>query len=282
MRQKVSRLITGDSQSAVRTGLMAFVLLLSSPAAAEEPASMYDRANRAYFDGEYGEAASLYQETLTELGRPVPALLYNLGNCNYRTEQYGKAVYYYERALLFAGPATADRATLNLDKTKTALRARYKKELEKGLFRYDESHGIWYVIFTLVDTTPSLVAFLLLSLLMFASLFVWTFVGRPAANSIARTVFLSVLVPTLVLGALHFGRIAVESNCRFGVVVSDDAMVRDAPDEDAPGSRLPEGLEVRILLHNEAGFYKLELSDGSRGYAGDSKVWALDSPPPHP
>lgn len=262
------------------------MLTLLIPATAfavdEDALAAYGQANQAYFDGDYAAARDLYLATLDRLQYEPGAILLNLGNCAYRMDRLGEAVYFFSKARRTAGgEGVYERASNSLDRAHRALRDKYKKKIEKGIVRYDESHGVWFALFTLVPKGISLVAFMLFSSVFFASIFLWSFGQRPRLIGWARTVFLSVLAPTLVFAILYFSRVAVEQNFHLGVVVAKDADLKDAPDADAPGEPLPEGLEVRVLLHNESGFYKLELSDGTVGYATDSRVWALDQPTPH-
>jgi tetratricopeptide (TPR) repeat protein len=257
---------------------MAALLLtiaLARVAGAGVPEESYAAANQAYFDGHHEEAAGLYEPLLKTAGGAAAAIAFNLGNCAYQREQYGKAVYYYRQAMAGRDDETSAKASGNLEKARRALFEKHKKRIEKGIVRYDESHGVWHAIFTLIPTGVSLGLFLLFSGLLFGAMFAWAFARGQTVVSAARTVFLSVLAPALAAGGFYFGRTAVEQTHQFGIVVSDTALLHDAPDEDAPGTSLAEGLEVRILLRNESGFYKLEMSDGKTGYADEADVWRL-------
>lgn len=55
------------------------------------------QANKAYQEGNYNEAITLYESVL-EHGE-APELYYNLGNAYYKTNQIGKSILNYERAL---------------------------------------------------------------------------------------------------------------------------------------------------------------------------------------
>lgn len=55
------------------------------------------RANEMYKQGQYSDAATMYEEILHQ---GVSAeLYYNLGNCYYKTDEIGRAILNYERAL---------------------------------------------------------------------------------------------------------------------------------------------------------------------------------------
>lgn len=251
-------------------------LLAASPClAGESPRQLYDRANQAYFDGDYLQAKKLYQRVLKETRTEHPAILLNLGNCAFSLGKFGVASYYFRKAAREGDEGVMAKGTANLEVNRKALREKYRRKIEKGIIRYDESHGAAYALFTLVSPGVSGVVFLLFSLMLFTALFAWSFSRREGIKSLARTTFLSVLAPCLAVTVLYFGHAWVEGNFQLGVVIVEDARLLDAPSTDAPGDPLPEGLEIRVLTHNEAGFYKIELSDGKIGYAVDSEVWPL-------
>jgi tetratricopeptide (TPR) repeat protein len=64
--------------------------------AAEDPA--FAKANQAYAEGRFQEAAEGYQG-LVRSGRRHANLFYNLGNASFRLEDFGQAILNYERAL---------------------------------------------------------------------------------------------------------------------------------------------------------------------------------------
>lgn len=247
-------------------------------ARAETPEAMFAKANEAWFAGHQDQACHLYEETLEQLGRTAPPVVYNLGNCRYREGRLGEAVWYFALAAGAPDSLVQERAEHNLDAVRKALFEKHKKKIEKGILRYDESHGIAYALFTLVGGNLVLVLFLAFSAVLFVALFLWSFSGNRRLATTGRILFLSVLAPALLAAVLYFGRAAVERSYHFGIVTAEDARLLDAPSTDAPYRPLPEGLEVRILLHNENGFYKLQMSDSRTGYVADGEVRPLDLP----
>jgi tetratricopeptide (TPR) repeat protein len=262
----------------IARSLPIFALVASLPALAETPEALFARANETWFAGRYDEACGLYGEALEGTGRLSPPLVFNLGNCRYREGKLGEAVWHFAMAARSDDPQISNRAGRNLGITKKALLEKNKKKIEKGILLYDESHGITYALFTLVNGTVLLVTFLVLSAALFTALFLWTFARNARVATIGRILLLSVAAPALLAAVLYFGQAAVERTYHFGIVTSQEARLLDAPSEDAPFRPLPEGLEVRILLHNENGFFKLQMSDGRTGYAADGDVRPLDPP----
>ncbi len=253
----------------------ALVSVLAQPlTAAEPPASRFDSANKAYFDGDYKAAHRGYEALVAELGE-APTLLYNLGNTSYQLERYGWAVYYFEKVVSLSDGELAQRATGNIAACNKALHARYKTKIEKGIYRYDSGHGIWYAVFTLLPPTLGLVLFLLFAIPMIAALFLWTFAGRRGLTTTGRIAFLSCLLPALIIGTLYFGRLEFEATHTFAIVVSPNAQLYEAADIKSPASPLPEGLKVRVQLRNEQGFYKIERGGNEVGYAAEGDVKLL-------
>ncbi len=60
--------------------------------------SNFERANALYSEGEYMQAAHLYEQILNEEGIS-PELYYNLGNAYFKSNELGRAILNYERAL---------------------------------------------------------------------------------------------------------------------------------------------------------------------------------------
>lgn len=91
----------------------------AAPAAAQQTAAQFERANLAYLQGHWSEAAEGYR-ALTSAGVDDAAVWFNLGNACARVGDLGRARVSYERALLRA-PRDADvRFNLALLRTRLA------------------------------------------------------------------------------------------------------------------------------------------------------------------
>lgn len=253
----------------------ALLAAFTSPAAAAEtPAAQFEAGNKAYFDGDYTAALMSYEALVGEVGE-APTLLYNLGNCSYQLERYGWALYYFEKVQRLADSELAQGAKENIAVCNKALQARYKTKIEKGIYRYDSGHGIWYAVFTLLPPTLGLVLLLIFLAPLVTALFLWTFADMKNLSTTGRIAFLSCLVPVLLIGTLYFGRIEFDATHTFAIVVSPNAQLYEAPDRKSPAAPLPEGLEVRVQLRNEQGFYKIERGGNEVGYAAEEDVRVL-------
>jgi hypothetical protein len=97
---------------AIMTLALLIVCAVPLTALAQTPrriGGIFNRANRAYEQGDYQKAAGLYRQILKE-GYESGNLYYNLGNCYYKLKQKGRAVLYYEKARRLI-PGDADLQT---------------------------------------------------------------------------------------------------------------------------------------------------------------------------
>jgi len=76
------------------------------------PEAVFEQANTAYGEGAYTEAASLYEQLISD-GVHDPVVFYNLGNAYFNAGRLGPAVANFERALRLA--PDFERARVNLD-----------------------------------------------------------------------------------------------------------------------------------------------------------------------
>ncbi|MBQ2393533.1 MAG: tetratricopeptide repeat protein, partial [Alistipes sp.] len=80
--------------------------------------AMWDAANTAYINNEYGRARDIY-EAILQRGEVSAKLYYNLANACFKHEELGQAILYYHRALRLA-PGDADiRYNLSVAEART-------------------------------------------------------------------------------------------------------------------------------------------------------------------
>jgi len=75
--------------------IIVLLFLMGSLYASEQSYIM--KANKAYGDGSFTEAAELYKKVIA-LGYESPDLYYNLGNSYFKLNEYASAILWYERA----------------------------------------------------------------------------------------------------------------------------------------------------------------------------------------
>jgi len=65
--------------------------------AQELSGELFSQGNKAYNDGDYGKAITLYEQILND-GKHSSELYYNLGNAYYRLNQVAESIYFFEKA----------------------------------------------------------------------------------------------------------------------------------------------------------------------------------------
>ncbi len=111
------------------TGLLLLWALVGGVLAG--PPEMLEEANSAYVEGDFEEAARLW-EALIEAGHPTGDLYYNLGNALYRQGEVPRAVLAWRRARVLS-PRDGD-IDANLDRARRLVEDRLETNGEPGLF----------------------------------------------------------------------------------------------------------------------------------------------------
>jgi len=98
-------------------GVFLFMLIFSFSAFAQEETNDIVRANELYSEGEFLQAAHLYEQIILEKG-VAPELYYNLGNAYFKANEIGHSILNYERALRLNPRFENARFNLQLAQTK--------------------------------------------------------------------------------------------------------------------------------------------------------------------
>lgn len=214
-------------------------------------------ANKAYEQGDFAQAAALYDSLLSE-GYELAELHYNLGNAYFRQDQLGKAILHYERALILA-PGDAD-ALHNLAFAK-----------QHTLDDFEEVPGFFLRVWwhRLCDLTTSS-AWAILAIVLwvggFGGLAVWQL---SRVRRIRKTGFIAgivLLVLSVLPLSLALSRAAYERHSGRAVILDATASLRSAPDE--AGTQLlllHEGTEID-LLEKLGDWKKVRLPNGEEGW----------------
>lgn len=261
----------------VLTGLLGVLTVSLSMvypvASAQSPAQSLQRifsaANEAYFRGEHAAAAEQY-EALVRAGVKDPDVYYNLATARAQAGDLGKAILYFERALrLDPGDEAAEAALAacrealggRVADRKGEAMVRARPPLSEALVRpFSDGLLAWLV--------------LLFDLLFFGSLVALRFAVREPVR-----VGLGVAAPLFALLLLLSGAgLLVKSEAfeqgRAGVVLTDDAPLREGPDPRAKvRGRVLEGQDVRIL-GSERGYLRVRIAGGDEGWLkqGDAEA----------
>lgn len=264
------------------TGILGVVVLVTcfawSPVWAEAPVSSFDGAVQLYKSGDVAGALAAFR-SLAEGGGVHPAVWFNLATIHLGRGDLGLARYYFERAASGADAGIARSAKEGIQGVIALVLDQNKGRLESGRLSFDESYGVLYAMVSLLPGSLVSLGWLVLGVLFLSALGVWLLGDKGSLPAWGRTIALSLAVPFVVMGVWYWGMVHVAESVHFGVVIQKDARVLEAPSDKAPGASLAEALKMRILRHNEAGYYLVELSDGSTGYVRQDALWPLDESP---
>lgn len=200
--------------------------------------ALFAEGNNAYGNRDYEQAAALYDSVLAQ-GLVSPEVYYNLGNAHYKLGHLAEAILNYERALRL-DPGYEDAAfNLRLANLKVVdniqpqpefVLSRWSRELIDG--RSAAQWGYWA---------------LALLWLVAGAVAVLFFVPRP---QVRRVAFVSGIVLGLAsvtclgLGLVHHQRTQSE---QYGLVMTPNAYLKNAPDGDTDLLILHEGVKVKIV-----------------------------------
>src|ERR1051326_1158834 len=226
-------------------GLM--VAFAAAAFAADENA--FEKANKAYAEGRFGEAAA-HCESLIRSGKWNANLFYDLGNAWYRVGDFGQAILNYERAL--ALEPRHPEADANLRLARDEARAlemrrdwieRYAAMATVKQYTIAAAFAFWFALFLAAHS-------------FFAS-----------RRSVGR---IALIVLSLIVGGVSiFGIVTLENGARgdaLAVVTGKDVDARLATADNAKSVLvLPAGSEIKILSERGDWIYA-ELPNDQRGW----------------
>lgn len=232
---------------------------VSAWAEGEEASALFQKANQAYAQGRFDEAAGLYQRLIQE-SPETGDLHFNLGNAYFRQGKTGPAILSYERALLFR-PRERD------------IRHNLRHAVNRLEYRMEDKRN-WYVragefvlgYFTLTE----------IGLLFHASYFLFmlscvvvVFLRRGLPWGSVRKTLLILWLGSLFLGGIK----GVQTHViRGAIVTAREAEVRFGPsDTDQTAFRLGEGLKVFVVDQRDA-WSRVLLTNGESGWIKNTQI----------
>jgi tetratricopeptide (TPR) repeat protein len=236
-----------------------FLISITFVIAGEVPAdTLWNRANSHYSNGNYQEAAHLYEQILNENGESAE-IYFNLGNACFKQNLLGAAHLNYERARRLA-PANPD-ILHNLDFVKAM-------QIDK----IDEVQDVF--ITTWLDDTMNVFAgntwsivFLTLTVLSLLLLSFFIFSQTSRIRKLSFTAFCLFLLLSAASFYLGYRQRNQTLNRSEAIIFSTEVVVKSTPNNS--GSDLfiiHEGLKVRII-DKQGNYYRIMLDDGkSQGW----------------
>lgn len=221
------------------------------------------QANYQYAQGNYVEAAKLYEKILSTEG-VAPELYYNLGNAYYKSSEIGKSILNYERALRLS--PTFDDAQFNLElaqqkvvdnivQTPTFFLGRWIENLMKLL-----TSNQWIAISFSLFIAGLTLAFLFI----FApSLFI-----RKISFYVGATILVLSLC-TLVFSGVRKDQLA---NHREAIVMTGAVTVKSSPDKSGTDLfQLHEGTKV-VVKSTLGKWTEIVLGNGNIGWIEQENI----------
>ena len=212
---------------------------------------IFFKANQAYKNGNYKEAARLYTE-LTETGHVSGHIFYNLGNTYFRLGDLGHTILNYERAKLLIPRDEDLRFNLGYakDRTRDAVEAP-SRPLAAVFFWPDSfSLGELFAVFAIINA------------LFFAALILRLMHKREWTFIVLTTFIVIWLVSGSSLGVKWYQIV----NDSRGVIIAGEVKVLAGPDpKDSELFKLHVGTVVEIE-RMEGTWALISISEGKRGW----------------
>ncbi len=239
------------------------MLLFTAAAFGEEAGVQFEQANIAYRNGQYKQAADMYEQILRN-GYAFPALYYNLGNAYFKLNDVPGAILAYERAKRLAPGDDDILYNLRL----ANLRVVDKIEPVPQLFLVR-----WWNAFVELYTSDAWAKIGIAALWLFAlsaSLFL------VVRSLLAQRFLLTMALLLFVATALAFANVAQDRRAElaqtYAVVFSPTVSVKSSPDNQSTDLFvIHEGVKVE-LLDSLGDWRKIRLADGKIGWLSTQAV----------
>lgn len=238
--------------------ILAFLLFaIAASATPDEQKARFQQANKAYENGDYEQAAELYDAIVAD-GYDSWELRYNLGNTHYRLDNIGPSILNYERALRMAPGKKVVKDNLALARSHTTDNI----EQLPGLFLKEWATAV-------ANAMPLrgwLTLTLTLALLCFASVSIFLIAKEYRIRKTIFIVGIALLAITLLstLNAAISVHNATKDN--EAIIMSPLVVVKGSPDAKSVDKFvLHEGTKVTIgdIQDN---WWQIEIADGKNGW----------------
>jgi len=210
---------------------LAFLLCSCSLQGEAPPQTIFDAANKLYYEGKFSEAAAAYEQ-LIHSGRASAAVFFNLGNAWFKSGQLGRAIGAYLQAENLTPRDPDIRANLQFAREQ-------RQGPTMGVSRWHRWFGkLSLNEWTLLASGTVWIWLLLLALLQ------W----RPAwKRNVRGLVIVSALAAVLCCGCLLAAFLTL-SSVQTAIVISAKTSALQSPLDTAKEAfALHDGAEVRVL-----------------------------------
>jgi hypothetical protein len=237
--------------------LLVLVSALNAYSSADNPSEIYRKANEAYMNHSYEEAAELYEQAV-KAGFISPEVYYNMGNAYYKSGNIAKSVLSFERAKKL-DPSDPD-IQYNLS---VAYQATIDKIEPVPLVFYER----WWQNFVHGGSVNRrafwFVGFLWTTLLLVAG---YLFLKRVYLRKLMFFAALTTLTCALFTGYLTYLQYRHLNHNRGAIIFSDSAYVKSSPDESSSNLfMLHAGTRIEVVDELQ-GWKKIRIANGSEGW----------------
>lgn len=250
----------------ILTAICILFLASHSLTAAPAPQQQFEKANGFFRQKQYSEAASIYQQLISE-GYHQPELFLNAGNAWYKANRTGLAIYNYEKAL--AEDPFNKQAAHNLSVANQRVEG-YVNDLPLLFFQQ------WWLQLLQLHSPNGWATG--------AIIFFWMFIAGIIAILLAPSFRPNILRWATGITALLFLCYLSLSISAFyksvhtddtGIIINTTVKVKSAPDKESKDAfELHEGVKVQITDSTQE-YCKISLPDGKTGWLACAEIKRL-------
>ncbi|WP_373073910.1 tetratricopeptide repeat protein [Zeaxanthinibacter enoshimensis] len=219
--------------------------------------AIFDKATKAYNEGNYEEAITYYQQIL-DSGQHSAALYYNLGNSYYKLNEIAPSIYNFEKALILA---PGDREILeNLEYARNMTLDDIDAVPATGISRFVNSitgqlsFDQWAV---------AAIIFGILFVILYIAFYFFRFTTQKRVAFIGSLVALFLSLLCVVFAYTEYMDYQSDNPA---IIFEEEVVVRAEPNErSSEAFVLHEGTRVQALEELE-GWHKIRLADGKTGW----------------
>lgn len=225
---------------------------------------LFDKATKAYNEGEYQQAIEQYEKIL-ENGQHSAAVYYNLANSYYKLNEIAPSIYYYEKALL-----------LDPDDPEIENNLAYARNMTLDVFdeipasAMNRIFGNFTAALTFDQWAVLAVVFMMLFVAGYIAFYFLRYSGHKRLAFILSMLALLFSIASLIFGLLQYSRYEDD---RPAIIFAEEVEVQSEPNQRSSTTfRLHEGTKVQVLEELND-WKKIETPDGQIGWTegGDLK-----------
>ena len=222
-----------------------------------------EKANELYSQGEYLQAANIYEQIIQEQGI-APELYYNLGNSYYKANEIARSILNYERALRL-NPKFED-AKFNLQLAQTKIVDNIKEEDTFFIKRWVQ------VIGELLTSNQWLYLSCALFILALAGILLFVFGSSKGLRKTSFALAIVFVIISAISLTYSISRKRQLTNHEQAIVMMGIITVKSSPDKS--GTELFELHEgTKVTIKNHLGEWsEIVIGDGRRGWVEKRQI----------